>query len=101
MEFKELGRQMFQVGVAWVQGRGSTVRLSPCLLACLPACLPAAHAHNPPLPAHTHTITISPHPPPLLSVQRFVEDCGEDTAVESQPAMQGRQMNMVLAPKKI
>ena len=49
----------------------------PCLPPCLPACLLAC----------------------LL--QRFVEDCGEDVSVEQAPQMQGRQMNMVLGPKKI
>jgi translation initiation factor IF-3 len=36
-----------------------------------------------------------------LPLQRFVEDCGEDVSVEQAPQMQGRQMNMVLGPKKI
>jgi translation initiation factor IF-3 len=34
-------------------------------------------------------------------LQRFVEDCGGDSVVvEQAPMMQGRQMNMVLAPPK-
>ncbi|PRW33264.1 translation initiation factor IF-3 [Chlorella sorokiniana] len=32
--------------------------------------------------------------------QRFVEDCGSDVAIEQAPAMQGRQMSMVLGPAK-
>jgi translation initiation factor IF-3 len=31
---------------------------------------------------------------------RFVEDMGEEAQVEQAPMMQGRQMNMVLAPRK-
>eukprot|EP00887_Chlorella_sp_A99_P000501 scaffold17.g501.t1 len=33
--------------------------------------------------------------------QRFIEDLGEDAAVAQAPQMQGRQMNMVLEPKKL
>lgn len=47
----------------------------------------------------THPFTPSACLPAPL--QRFVEDCGEDVSVEQAPQMQGRQMNMVLGPKKI
>ena len=53
------------------------------------------------LPAHAPTSVHVFPPPPALPLQRFVEDCGEDVSVEQAPQMQGRQMNMVLGPKKI
>jgi hypothetical protein len=45
--------------------------------------------HHLPLPASL------PHLP-----QRFYADCGEDVSIEQHPQMQGRQMTMILGPKK-
>jgi translation initiation factor IF-3 len=92
MEFQQIGREMFEVrGGGWVQlwlagwlmpyGRVAQWPSGPC-----------------------HIQQTNPFTPPLCLpafLQRFVEDCGEDVSVEQAPQMQGRQMNMVLGPKKI
>lgn len=92
MEFQQLGREMFAVSTVAACEGGMGVpllaRLSP-----QPSPTPPHHpTHpNPPCPV--------PHPP-THPPQRFVEDCGSEVAVEQAPQMQGRQMNMVLGPKK-